>query len=52
MISAGTENTPRSDETAVNVSPVALFLMRTSAPGMTPPSVSTTTPVMDAVDPP
>src|SRR5262245_48337048 len=47
---AGIENTPLSDETVLNVSDVATFLTTTSAPGITPPSASTTTPEMDAVD--
>src|SRR5262245_42816735 len=48
----GTENTPRSPDTVVNVSPVPLFLTTMVAPGTTLPSESTTTPVIAAVDAP
>jgi hypothetical protein len=51
-MSAGTENTPLSDVTVVNVSPVATFLTITSAPGTTAPSASTTTPETEAVEEP
>ena len=46
------ENTPLSDVTVVNVSPVATFVTITSAPGTTTPSASTTTPEMEAVEEP
>ncbi len=47
--SAGMENAPEELDTASNVSPVAVFLTTTAAPGMTPPAESTTEPVSDAV---
>ena len=52
VMSAGTEKTPLPEETVENVSPVFSFFTTMSAPGMTAPSESTTTPVMDAVDAP
>src|SRR5215510_661108 len=51
-MSDGTENTPCPDVTAENVSFVPLLVMVTSAPGTTPPPVSTTTPAMEAVEAP
>src|SRR6266508_3570863 len=43
----GTLNPPSEAVTALNSAPVSLFLILTSAPGMTPPELSTTVPDRD-----
>ena len=48
----GTTNTPDALVTTDSTTPVAVFLTSTVAPGMTPPSLSTTDPVNVAVLPP
>src|SRR5206468_8644526 len=45
--SDGTVNPPSLAEIALNSAPVPLFLILTSAPGITPPEVSTTVPDSD-----
>src|SRR5258705_301863 len=51
VFSAGNEKRPPAFVTALVVTPVALCFATTSAPGMTPPLVSTTTPASTEVEP-